>query len=576
VSRASATVGWASTAVLLAVGVSPSHAVFLAGRGNPRSECYVGMEIIERSPVTVARHGTRVIQESCGDACDFHLRMHVNSPRAGCKPARLRDVLVIGDTGDHILERPPLGDREAQVAPHETVIRVALKERRQALRRLTLIADTRARPRHDRDTLTLVCRRSARACCGDGIVAGGEQCDDGNAVEGDGCDSNCTRSGCGNGVLDPGETCDDGNLVDGDHCDSNCTPSTCGNGVADPQEDCDPPSNTPCNGCGTYCDATCRCVEKVPCACPFTDGVASDTRLLGFTLHDQGGTCGSLSDGTPLACNHLYFGGGSDSIHELPLPDGITASATATCSGTTLALTSADGPAGCTSPGCLFGPPIVLNASRPPLCLLTSVTAGASGTIDCSTWDVDLALPLQAGIYTTNAGFAGSPCPVCTGKTTGDCTSSGLTRLALMQLPDFTLHTSLAPRRADDGLFCGYCRAPQFGAFEGDPLVPGGSGAAVSCTGDASCTDPGYPVCQQRAVGAFGESGAREIREDGRTPAPLGDGAPHDATMAGVFCVPPAFAEAADANASLPGPGAVALTGTLQLGPAPQSSTCGP
>src|SRR5687768_5483170 len=29
---------------------------------------------------------------------------------------------------------------------------------------------------------------------------------------------------CGNGILEPGEACDDGNLVDGDGCESSCQP----------------------------------------------------------------------------------------------------------------------------------------------------------------------------------------------------------------------------------------------------------------------------------------------------------------------------------------------------------------
>jgi len=40
-----------------------------------------------------------------------------------------------------------------------------------------------------------------------------------------------TAGVCGDGVLDPGEQCDDGNAVDGDGCDSNCTPTGCGNGI---------------------------------------------------------------------------------------------------------------------------------------------------------------------------------------------------------------------------------------------------------------------------------------------------------------------------------------------------------
>jgi cysteine-rich repeat protein len=64
--------------------------------------------------------------------------------------------------------------------------------------------------------------RTGDATCGDGSVDAGETCDDTNAVDGDGCDSNCTVTGCGNGIVTAGEDCDDGNTVDGDACPSTC------------------------------------------------------------------------------------------------------------------------------------------------------------------------------------------------------------------------------------------------------------------------------------------------------------------------------------------------------------------
>ncbi|MFC1682039.1 PQQ-binding-like beta-propeller repeat protein [Nanoarchaeota archaeon] len=59
--------------------------------------------------------------------------------------------------------------------------------------------------------------------CGNEIVQGDEECDDGNNENNDGCDSNCVNEICGNGILQFGEECDDGNLVDGDGCSGLCT-----------------------------------------------------------------------------------------------------------------------------------------------------------------------------------------------------------------------------------------------------------------------------------------------------------------------------------------------------------------
>ena len=93
----------------------------------------------------------------------------------------------------------------------------------------------------------------AIAVCGNGNVEPGEACDDGNAVNGDGCDSNCTASACGNGIQAPNEACDDGNVVSGDGCDANCTVTACGNGIKTGAEGCD--DGNPLNGDG--CDTNC-------------------------------------------------------------------------------------------------------------------------------------------------------------------------------------------------------------------------------------------------------------------------------------------------------------------------------
>lgn len=59
--------------------------------------------------------------------------------------------------------------------------------------------------------------------CGNGMTDPGEQCDDGDLDDCDGCDSNCTTSACGNDVLCAPEQCDDGNLTGSDGCEADCT-----------------------------------------------------------------------------------------------------------------------------------------------------------------------------------------------------------------------------------------------------------------------------------------------------------------------------------------------------------------
>jgi cysteine-rich repeat protein len=58
--------------------------------------------------------------------------------------------------------------------------------------------------------------------CGNGDPEPGEQCDDGNDTEGDGCDSNCTFTACGNGIQTYPEECDDDNADEGDGCSAQC------------------------------------------------------------------------------------------------------------------------------------------------------------------------------------------------------------------------------------------------------------------------------------------------------------------------------------------------------------------
>jgi cysteine-rich repeat protein len=64
--------------------------------------------------------------------------------------------------------------------------------------------------------------------CGNGLREQGEQCDDGNANNYDGCSNYCrlTWSTCGNGILDSGEQCDDGNNNSSDTCTNICQSST--------------------------------------------------------------------------------------------------------------------------------------------------------------------------------------------------------------------------------------------------------------------------------------------------------------------------------------------------------------
>jgi spore coat protein H len=102
-------------------------------------------------------------------------------------------------------------------------------------------------------------RDQLAAVCGDGVVGGAEECDDGNVTSGDGCTAGC-RSECGDGQLQPGETCDDGNRFDGDGCSAVCLVEPgCGDGILDLVlgEQCDDAMNGEnfADGCRDDCTA---------------------------------------------------------------------------------------------------------------------------------------------------------------------------------------------------------------------------------------------------------------------------------------------------------------------------------
>jgi cysteine-rich repeat protein len=100
--------------------------------------------------------------------------------------------------------------------------------------------------------------------CGDGLLGGTEECDDGNNAPGDGCRANCTREICGDGILDLGEGCDDGNTVGGDGCSATCQREPrCGDGILDPGEQCDDGNNVNGDGCSATCQREPRCGDGI-------------------------------------------------------------------------------------------------------------------------------------------------------------------------------------------------------------------------------------------------------------------------------------------------------------------------
>ena len=104
----------------------------------------------------------------------------------------------------------------------------------------------------DGDTCSSTCQTAA--VCGNGEIEDGEECD-GTP----GCTSSCTLESaiCGNGTIEEGEACDDGNIADGDSCTSTCqlpAGQVCGDGVIGGDEECDDNDNQNSDGCSMFCE----------------------------------------------------------------------------------------------------------------------------------------------------------------------------------------------------------------------------------------------------------------------------------------------------------------------------------
>jgi cysteine-rich repeat protein len=138
------------------------------------------------------------------------------------------------------------------------------------------------------------------AVCGNAELEPGELCDDGGALDGDGCSADCLEQDptfdcsavgqpctnqvvCGNAIIEGSEVCDDGGTDDGDGCSADCGTvedgwgcarpgkpcvvlPVCGNGERERGEQCDDGQSPPAGEDG--CSATCQLEEGFWCPTP--------------------------------------------------------------------------------------------------------------------------------------------------------------------------------------------------------------------------------------------------------------------------------------------------------------------
>lgn len=140
------------------------------------------------------------------------------------------------------------------------------------------------------DGCSSVCRNEV---CGDGIQQAGEQCDDGNTESGDGCNELCESEVCGDGILAANEECDDGNTANNDGCSSSCRIERCGDGVLQTNEECDDGNTDVGDGCSELCQIE---IVVTPSPGDYIGYWKLDETSVGATVVDE---TGNSHDGTP-------------------------------------------------------------------------------------------------------------------------------------------------------------------------------------------------------------------------------------------------------------------------------------
>lgn len=256
--------------------------------------------------------------------------------------------------------------------------------------------------------------------CGDGIhnPAAGEECDDGNTDDTDGCTNSCTI--CGNGVITAPEHCDDGNTLSGDGCQADCScilgPGDvgCNNSLCPDRGQILILAGTSSVGCASNID----CIDN--------SGVCDVglSRCVSATNLDTGYS--GISHGADVVDNvltkaNLSCPGPAPTCGECSLAGLDPSNNVCRCEGDNRAIcdepfqSDADDCGGATC-NCYLGGPLPLSAGNTPACVVNRFREQPTGIVNVDTGEGDVSAKLAAIVY-LGINLV-TPCPYCTGDVT--------------------------------------------------------------------------------------------------------------------------------------------------------------
>lgn len=160
--------------------------------------------------------------------------------------------------------------------------------------------------------------------CGNGVIEDGEECDDGNNLNDDGCLADCVNASCGDGYINEGvEACDDG-VNDGSYggCAMDCNDlgPYCGDAVVNGPEECDDANGDSADGCLDSCEVPGSCLEILD----YDDSSMDGTYLIAPDGYD--------GPAFEVHCDMLTDGGGYTFLKVSPGGQAYAVDAEAECS----------------------------------------------------------------------------------------------------------------------------------------------------------------------------------------------------------------------------------------------------